>query len=155
LAAVDEELNVKPVLPLVACVLQCAWMGSTLAQEVNPSTLYELSSEGSSQKVRAGAKGIAVVSIRTKPESHVSSEAPFKLELSGKGVKPLKDKVPLSEAVSKKPVPEGFADPRFEVPFTAESVGKANLDAKLTFFICTVKICARQQKTLSIPIEVE
>jgi hypothetical protein len=29
------------------------------------------------------------------------------------------------------------------------------LDAKLTFFICTEKICARQQKTFSIPVEVQ
>lgn len=140
---------------VVLAALQVGAMGSALAQEVNPATLYELSTEGSSQKVRPGAKGIMVVSIRTKPESHVSSKAPFKMELSGKGVKPFKDKVALAEAVSKKPVSEGFADPRFEVPFTAESVGKAQMDAKLTFFICTVKICARQQKTLSIPIDVE
>jgi hypothetical protein len=149
-------LNVKLTFPWSLIVaVQFSGVGAPLAQEVNPATLYELSTEGSSQKVRSGSKGIMVLAIRTKDGSHVSSEAPFKLELSGKGVKPEKEKVALGEAVSKKSVPEGFADPRFEVPFTAESVGKAKLDARLTFFICTVKVCARQQRTLSVPVEVE
>src|SRR5262249_44644372 len=108
-----------------------------------------------SQKIKIGSKGTLVVALKTKNGSHVSGEAPFKLEVSGKGVKPEKDKLTLADAVAKNPVPAGVTDPRFEVAFTAASAGKAEVDAKLTFFICTEKICARQQKTLSVPIEVD
>jgi hypothetical protein len=124
-------------------------------QQVDPSTLYELTTQGSSQKVKAGSKGTLVVALKTKNGSHVSGEAPFKIEITGKGVKPEKEKLSLADAVAKKPVPEGVVDPRFEVPFLTASAGPAALDAKLTFFICTEKICARQQKTLSVPVEVD
>ena len=132
--------------------------GAALAaegQQVDPTTLYELSTQGSSQKVKAGGKGTLVVALKTKNGSHVSGEAPFKIEVSGKGVKPEKDKLTLADAVEKRPVPEGVEDPRFEVPFLAASAGAAALDAKVTFFICTPKICARQQKTLSVPVQVD
>ncbi len=143
---------VLPILALsglVACRLAFA------AEEVNPATLYELSTAGSSQKVKSGGKGTLVLEIKTKNGSHISGEAPFKIEVTGDHIKPEKDKLTLADSVSKKAVPEGFADPRFEVPFTTEAAGKTAVDAKLTFFICTEKICARQQKTLSVPVEID
>jgi len=124
-------------------------------QEVNPATLYELTSAGSAQKVKAGDKGKVVVLLKTKSDSHVSTEAPFKIEVTGKGLKPEKDKLALADAVEKRTVPDGVADPRFEIPFVATSAGQGALEARLTFFICTEKICARQQKTLSVPVLVE
>jgi hypothetical protein len=139
-------------LPLVAA-------GPVVAQQkgeqVDPTTLYELSAKASSQKVKAGSKGSVVVALKTKNGSHVSGEAPFKLEVSGKGLKPEKDKLTLADAVEKKPVGDGVADPRFEIAFVAAAAGRAALDAKLTFFICTEKICARQQKTLSVAVDVD
>ncbi len=57
--------------------------------------------------------------------------------------------------MTKKAEGQAFVDPRFEVPFTAAAAGKGAVDAKLTFFICTEKLCARQQKTFSIPVEVQ
>ncbi len=153
-------MNIKSgALALFAGLQLVAANGTAAAQQqgqpVDPTTLYELTTQGSSQKIKAGSKGTFVVALKTKNGSHVSGEAPFKIEVSGKGVKPDKEKLSLADAVEKKPVPDGVVDPRFEVPFTAASVGRAAVDAKLTFFICTAKICARQQKTLSVPIEVD
>ncbi len=124
-------------------------------QEVNPATLYEVTALGSGQKVTVGSKGKVVLLLKTKNDSHVSTEAPFKIEVTGKGLKPEKDKLALSDAVEKRSVPEGVADPRFEIPFLATSAGQGAIEAKLTFFICTEKICARQQKTLAVPVLVE
>jgi hypothetical protein len=125
------------------------------AQQVDPGTLYEVTTQGSAQKVKGGGKGTVVLFLKTKDGSHVSTEAPFKIEVTGKGLKPEKDKLALSDAVEKRSVPEGVADPRFEIPFLATSAGQGAVEAKLTFFICTEKICARQQKTLAVPVLVE
>jgi hypothetical protein len=154
------NVNIKAgALALLAGLHLVAASGTAAAQPqgqpVDPTTLYELTTQGSSQRIKAGAKGTFVVALKTKNGSHVSSEAPFKIEISGKGVKPEKATLSLADAVEKKPVKDGVIDPRFEVPFTAASVGKAAVDAKLTFFICTEKICARQQKALSVPVEVD
>jgi hypothetical protein len=116
------------------------------AQQVDPGTLYEVTTQGSAQKVKGGGKGTVVLFLKTKDGSHVSTEAPFKIEVTGKGLKPEKDRLTLADAV---------ADPRFEIPFLATSAGQGAVEAKLTFFICTEKICARQQKTLSVPVLVE
>lgn len=121
--------------------------GAAFAAEVDPSTLYELSTQGSSQKLKAGEQGKFVLEIRVKDGAHVSDEAPLKLAVSGQKVKPGKDKLTLADSVGK-------PNPRFEVPVTAETAGKGAVDAKLTFFICTDKLCARQQKDVSVPVEV-
>ena len=124
-------------------------------QQVDPATLYEVTAPESGQKVKVGSKGKVFLFLKTKNDSHVSTEAPFKIEVTGKGLKPDKDRLALADAVQKRPVPEGVADPRFEIPFLATSAGRGAVEAKLTFFICTEKICARQQKTLAVPVLVE
>ena len=140
--------TVAAVVATVACTQAFA------ADEVDPASLYELSTEGSSTKVKSGDKGTFVLAIKTKGGAHVSEEAPLKLELKGAQVTPAKEKLGREDSVTKKAAGQAFVDPRFEVPFTAAAAGKGSVDAKLTFFICTEKICARQQKTVSVPVEV-
>ena len=132
------------VLLATACFAQAADVGG----------LYEVTADGSSKKVKAGEKGRLVIEFHTKPGSHISGDAPLKIELSGKDAKLEKDKLTAADSVSKKPEGKDYVDPKFEVPFTVASAGKTSLEAKLTFFICTDKVCARQQKTLSVPVEV-
>jgi hypothetical protein len=122
--------------------------------QVDPSTLYEVSTEGTSTKMKAGGQGVFVLSIKSKPGAHVSDEAPLKLELKGTQLAPAKEKLALKDSVAKKAEGQQFVDPRFEVPFTATTAGKGTLEAKLTFFICSEQLCARQQKTFSLPVEV-
>lgn len=140
--------TVAAVVATVTCTQAFA------ADEVDPASLYELSTEGSSTKVKAGDKGTFVLAIKTKGGAHVSEEAPLKLELKGAQVTPAKEKLGREDSVTKKAAGQAFVDPRFEVPFTAAAAGKGSVDAKLTFFVCTEKICARQQKTVSVPVEV-
>src|SRR5215472_8037644 len=152
-----QTVRLKPYAWALVTALQVL-AGSAVAQQgdqVDPRTLYEITTAGSAQRVKAGSKGTVAVAIKTKNGSHVSGEAPFKLEVSAKGVKPEKERLSLADAVDKRPVENGVADPRWEIAFLAPSAGHGEVDAKLTFFICTEKICARQQKTVSIPVEVD
>jgi hypothetical protein len=105
--------------------------------------------------VKAGEKGVFVLSIKSKAGAHVSDEAPLKLQVKGSQLTPAKEQLGREDSVAKKAEGQAFVDPRFEVPFMAAVAGKGSVDAKLTFFICTEKICARQQKTVSIPVEVQ
>jgi hypothetical protein len=140
---------------VVAAVVALACSQALAEEQVDPSSLYEVSTEGTSARVKAGEKGTFVLSIKSKAGAHVSDEAPLKLELKGTQLSPAKEKLTLADSVGKKAEGQQYADPRFEVPFQATAAGKGTVDAKLTFFICTEKLCARQQKTLSIPVEVQ
>jgi hypothetical protein len=139
---------------LAAAVMTLACSQVLAAEQVDPSTLYVVSTEGTSTRVKAGETGLFVLSIQSKSGAHVSDEAPLKLELKGKQLTPAREKLALSDSVAKKQEGQAFVDPRFEVPFQAPTAGKGTLEAKLTFFICTEQICARQQKSFSIPVEV-
>jgi hypothetical protein len=130
---------------LAAWVLASAALA---AEEVDPANMYELSTKDSTSTVKAGQKGKWVLSIQPKAGAHVSDEAPLKIELSGTNLKVDKAKLARQDALAAGP------NPKFEVPFTAETAGKGSLDAKLTFFICTEKVCSRQQKTLSVPVDI-
>lgn len=147
-------LRLRHLAPLAALVVAIACTQAS-ADEVDPSTLYEVSTEGTSTKVKAGDKGVFVLSIKSKAGAHVSDEAPLKLQVKGAQLTPAKEDLVLADSVAKKAEGQKWVDPRFEVPFTAAAAGKGTVDAKLTFFICTEKICARQQKTFSVPVEVQ
>lgn len=133
---------------LASCLAGCSAFA-----EVDPATLYEISTAGSTQKVKPGEKGKWVLEITAKPGAHVSTEAPLKIELTGKDAQPEKQKLTLADSVAKKAPGQEYANPRFEVPFST-SAAKATIDAKVVFFICTDKVCARQQKNLSLNVEV-
>lgn len=125
------------------------------AEDADPETLYELSTEGTPAKVKTGEQAKFVLSISAKPGAHISDEAPLKIELTGTNVKLSKTKLVREDSVTKKKEGELFTSPRFEVPFTAAAAGAGKVDVKATFFICTDKICARQQKTVSVNLTAE
>lgn len=139
---------------LAAALVTLAWTQAHAEGQVDPTTLYEVSTEGTSAKVKAGEQGVFVLSIKSKQGAHVSDEAPLKLELKGTQVSPAQEKLTLKDSVAKKAAGQQYADPRFEVPFKAQAAGKGTLEAKLTFFICSEQLCSRQQKTFSLPVEV-
>jgi hypothetical protein len=125
------------------------------AGEPDVASLYEVKTDGSSTEVKGGEKGKVVISIIAKNGAHVSDEAPLRIELSSKDATLEKEKLTLADSLVKKaPGSSEYPDPRFEVAFTAPASGKATVDAKMTFFICTEKVCARQTKTLSFPVAI-
>ncbi|MCI0573928.1 MAG: hypothetical protein L0Y66_24595 [Myxococcaceae bacterium] len=142
----------KRLVTVVALLTAVSAFG---AEDVDPASLYELSTEGSTAALKSGERGKFVLTIRTKPEAHVSDEAPLKLELGGQKVQVAKSKLTLADSVAKKKEGQAYAEPRFEVPITGTEAGKGVVDGKLTFFICTEKLCARQQRNVSVPVTVE
>lgn len=137
--------------------LMLVMMMAAVARAADPdvSSLYEVRTDGSSTSLKSGEKGKVVIEIKAKNGAHVSDEAPLRIELSSKDAKLDKEKVTLADSLVKKV--EGskeYPDPKFEVGFTPSGQGKANVEAKMTFFICTEKICARQTKTLAFPVTV-
>ena len=126
-----------------------------LAADPDVTSLYEISTDGTQAAFKAGQKGKLVLEIKTRPGAHISDEAPLTVELKGKDVAPEKAKLSLADSVGKKKGDAKYADPRFEVALTGAAPARAQIDARLVFFVCTDKICARQQKSLSLPVEVQ
>jgi hypothetical protein len=127
-----------------------------LGAELDPTTLYKLTTEGTTAKVPAGKKGTFVLEIQSLKGAHVSDEAPLKIQLSGTGqVTPEKTQLVYADSVRKPSASTKYPDPRFEVPLTATGKGAGTVEAKVTFFICTADACLRQQKALSVPVAVE
>jgi hypothetical protein len=136
-----------PVLLLVFA--RAAW-----AADPDPASLYVLTTEGSTTALKAGQPGTFVLAIHTVSGAHISEDAPLKLALSGSGgIQPEKALLSRSDAKAI-PKPGGATDPRFEVPLFASAKGQGVVEAKLTFFVCTETLCARQQKTLSLQVTV-
>ena len=127
-----------------------------LAAEVDPTTLYRLSTEGTTAKVAPGKKGTLVLEIQSLKGAHVSDEAPLRIQLTGSGaVTPEKTQLVYGDSVRKASATVKYPDPRFEVPLAAQGNGPGSVEAKMTFFVCTEQLCLRQQKTLSVPVTVE
>ena len=128
------------------------------AQAPDVTKLYQVTTDGSTTKVAAGQKGKLVLSIKLDKAAHVSDEAPLKIALTGTGgAAPEKAALAYADQVSKKPAGEKYANPVvFEVPFTVDAAAKAPaaVNAKMTFFVCTEQICSRQQKEVSLPVQV-
>lgn len=140
---------------LAVTALLVSACSAAFAEDVDVASLYEVTTKGTSEKVKLGEKGKVVIEITTKPGAYISEEAPLKIELSSTNVKPEKDKLGLKDSIGKKAEGAKHATPRFEVPISAQTAGKTTVDAKMSFFVCTEKICSRQKKNLSLPIEVQ
>jgi hypothetical protein len=123
--------------------------------EEDVGSLYDVTTEGTSASFKAGQKGKVVIEIKTKPGSHISDEAPLKIELKGTGVTPEKSTLTLKDSVGQKKGEAKYADPKFDVPIAGTAQGKGQVEAKMTFFVCTEKLCARQSKNLVLPVEVQ
>ena len=127
-----------------------------LAAEVDPTTLYKITTDGTSAKVPSGKKGTLVLEIQSLKGAHVSDEAPLRIQLSGTGVvTPEKTQLVYGDSVRKPSASVKYPDPRFEVPIATQGKGAGTVEAKMVFFVCTDQLCLRQQKTLSVPVTVE
>ncbi len=127
---------------------------AVLSQTPDVSGLYDLTTEGSTLKVKAGEKGKLVLDIKAKSGAHISDEAPLKIELKAVGAKPEKDKLTYKDSIGVRRDGVEYPDPHFEVPFTSDKAGKASIEAKMKFFVCTDKVCAPQTKTVTLPVDV-
>lgn len=111
-------------------------------------SLATVSTDGSTTRLKAGEQGKLVIAFHVAAGSHISDEAPMKIELSSE--KAALDKKLLTLADSKQK-----GEPKFEVGFGAAGKGSAAIDARLTYFVCTDTKCVRQSKKLSVAVEVQ
>ena len=82
--------------------------------------------------------------------AHVSPDAPLSMTVSaGPALDLPKPKLGRTDAK-----PTEAKGVEFEVPFVGKQPGKDELKAQMTFFICTEKICSRQQREVSVPVDV-
>jgi hypothetical protein len=129
---------------------------SAHAADVDPGSLYAVSTDGTTARLHPGQKGLFVLEIRSLKGAHVSDEAPLKLTLTGTGpVVPERTALSYGDSTRKKSEAAKYPDPRFEVPLAAAAAGTGSVEAKLTFFVCTADLCLRQQKTYSVPVTVD
>ena len=111
--------------------------------------LYDLKIDATAS-VTKGAAGAVTVRIEPKAGAEIHGEAPIKLELSGpKNVTLAKAKCGRAD------LKMDGAKAGFDVAFTGADAGKGQIDATLSFFICTDKVCAKQERKASLPVEVK
>jgi hypothetical protein len=137
-------------------------VGSSASGQHRPEDLYELSFEGSSAALKVGERGKVVVRIKTRlPGAHVTAPtgAPLRITYAAPHVEPdtTEFRYVHPKDLNKPPTAEAtpLDDPRFEMPVVARIAASAVLTAEITFLICLQDtLCARQQRQLSIPIDV-
>ena len=123
----------------LAAALVALGCTQVLAQEqVDPTTLYEVTTQGTSTQVKAGEQGVFVLSIKTQEgRARLRRGA---AEARGEGqaqLTPAQEKLAMKDSVAKKAAGQEFADPRFEVPFKGRRRARARWTPSSTFFICT------------------
>lgn len=146
-------MNMKITIGMLSSL--AVWLVSAQASAAEPAVadLYEVMTSGSSTQLKVGERGVVVIEIQTKPGAHVSQEAPLKIDLSSTGA--TLDKAQLASADSVNSSKAADTGPRFEVGFSPRAPGPLTIEGKLVFFICTEKLCARQTKLLSVPVNVK
>ena len=120
-----------------------------LAAADDGASAYHIESTKGPLKVKKGATGKAHVEIVPRADAHVSPDAPLSIALSaGSGLK--LEKAKLLRADTRETKAHGV---EFDVPFVAS--GSDELKAKVNFFICTEKLCEKQQRDVTLAVLVE
>ena len=135
-------------------MIEVMMLVAMLGQAPDVSSMYEVTTQGSTPKLKVGEQGKFVLEIVSKTGAHISDEAPLKVDLKATGVKVEKEKLTNKDSTGSKRDGAEYPNPHFEVPITASVAGKAVVEAKLKFFVCTDKSCTPQTKTVSVPVDV-
>lgn len=134
---------------LLVAVCSVPSLAEAAGPKQDPSRLYDISFSAT-PKVKPGGQGTVEVRITPKHGAEVHSEAPVRLVLEAPTSLELQ-KTKLGRPDLKMQGTEAT----FEVPFSTSAAGPAEIDAQLSFFICTDQICARQQRSAKLPVSVE
>lgn len=135
---------------VAACLIAAPAIAETDAH-ADAAKAYKIETSPSSLKIKKGEKGQAKVTVVPRSDAHVSPEAPLSVTVSaGPALELPKQKLgrPDAKATEGKGV-------EFEVPFVGKQQGKDLLQAQITFFICTEKLCERQKREVALAVVVE
>jgi hypothetical protein len=137
--------NVSCLVALVLCVVSSV----AFADEPNPATLYDLTVKAT-PKLKAGDSGSVSIRIAPRKPGEFHPESPTNIALTtSKNIAPSKAKL------TKKDLKMDGEDATFEVPFSATEAGKGNINLTMSFYICTDKTCALQERTASLAVAVK
>jgi hypothetical protein len=135
---------------VVACALAVPAFAEVDAH-ADAAKAYKIETSQAPLKVKKGETGQAKVTVVPRSDAHVSPEAPVSVTVSaGPGLELPKQKLGRSDA--KATEAKGV---EFEVPFVGKQAGKDQLQAQITFFICTEKLCERQKREVALAVVVE
>ena len=98
---------------------------------------------------KTGTAANCVLAITPKSGWTLKTNTPFKMEISSTPVVEL----PQTKFTAKDFVDAKEANKRVNAGFKATKAGKHNIDAKLTFFVCSDSICKRQQDAAKCSVE--
>jgi len=91
------------IFPVVVSVVVGVFLAPQAARaQTDVASFYEVSTEGTTAKLKAGETGKVIIGIKAKNGAHVSDEAPLKIELSSKQSKLSKEKLTLADSLNKK-----------------------------------------------------
>jgi hypothetical protein len=111
---------------------------------------YELDASKTVREVRVGAEAPFSVVIKPKRGKRVQPDAPLEVTFKeARGVKPAKGKLSRSDVADKK-----SAAPEVKTTLRGVSKGNYNLEASVSFFICTDVWCERVTDRVTVPITV-
>src|SRR5687767_13322303 len=100
-------MNLRLALAGLLAASPAAFAGDS----VDVSGLYEVSTQGTSERLVPGQAGKVTVTIACKEGAHVDDQAPLKFTFTGKGATVEKSTVTYKDQVSKKAAGQKYANP--------------------------------------------
>jgi hypothetical protein len=103
------------------------------------------------EQVDATVKATIDIRFNVPAGSHISPDAPLTIKLKGPdGLKFDKPVLHYADAMA----PAGDA-PRFTDQATPSAAGDADIEAAMTYYVCTADLCNRQSKTEHLHLSVK
>jgi hypothetical protein len=135
----------------LACAVSAAPAFAEADAHADAANAYKIETSQAPLKVKKGEKSQARVTVVPRSDAHVSPEAPLSVTVSaGPALELPKQKLGRPDA--KTTEAKGV---EFDLPFVGKQVGKDELKAQVTFFICTEKLCERQKREVALAVVVE
>ena len=136
---------------VAACLVAVPAVAEEADAHADAAKAYKIETSQAPLRVKKGETGQAKVTVVPRSDAHVSPEAPVSVTVSaGPALELPKQKLgrPDAKATEAKGV-------EFDVPFVGKQAGKDLLQAQVTFFICTEKLCERQKREVALAVVVE
>jgi hypothetical protein len=137
---------------LVAAFSLGALAGPPLEEAKKQATKedYTLDTSRSSAEIKVNENGTFSLIIKAKPGLKIHPDAPLEVKFKpAKGLAPAKAKLTRKDVVDEK-----SKTPELKVALKATEAGKRELEAKVSFFLCTDEWCQRMKDTVQVAVNV-
>lgn len=114
--------------------------------------LYSVEASARPAEVSSGEKGAVDLRLKLAQGAHLSEEAPFKIQVTGQGLAPVKARLGREDGAPSAGK-EGVT--QFELPFTAQDKGPASLGADMEFYVCTASLCEQHRENVQVSVRVK